>query len=57
VIGRFEQSLPASRADVGIIVTTSIFTDGALERARGLPVELYDRDHILKWIEQAWPGS
>ena len=55
VIGRFEQSLPATHADVGIIVTTSIFTDGALERARGLRMELYDREHIRKWIEQAWP--
>jgi hypothetical protein len=57
VIGRFEQSLPATRADIGMIVTTSIFTDGALERARGLRLELYDREHILQWIEQAWPGS
>jgi len=55
VIGRFEQSLPATQANVGMIVTTSIFTEGALERARGLPVELYDREHILKWIEQTWP--
>jgi len=55
VIGRFEQSLPATQANVGMIVTTSIFTDGALERARGLPVELYDREILLKWIELAWP--
>jgi restriction endonuclease Mrr len=55
VIGRFEQSLPATRAGVGVLVTTSVFTDGALERARGLPDELYDQEHILKWIEQAWP--
>jgi len=54
VIGRFERSLPATQANVGMIITTSIFTEGALERARGLPVELYDREHILKWIEQAW---
>ncbi|MCC6190718.1 MAG: restriction endonuclease [Anaerolineales bacterium] len=50
VIGRFEKALAATRADVGIIVTTSIFTDAALERAKGLPVELYDRTHVHKWI-------
>jgi hypothetical protein len=55
VVARFEQSLPATRANVGMLITTSIFTDGALERARGLPVELYDREHILKWIELLWP--
>ncbi len=55
VIGRFEQSLPATHADIGMIATTSIFTDGALERARGLRVELYDREHLQKWIELAWP--
>jgi hypothetical protein len=55
VIGRFEQSLPATQADIGMIATTSIFTDGALERARGLRVELYDREHLQKWIAFAWP--
>ena len=54
VIGRFEQSLPATRADVGLIVTTSVFTEGALERARGLPIELVDREHLQGWIELAW---
>jgi hypothetical protein len=54
VIGRFERSLPDTRADVGMIVTTSVFTDGALERARGLPIELVDRDHLRSWIELAW---
>src|SRR5262250_992427 len=29
VIARFEQSLPATRANVGMIVTTSIFSEGA----------------------------
>ncbi len=55
VIARFEQTLPATRANVGMIVTTSVFTDGALERARGLRLELYDREHLQKWIELAWP--
>jgi restriction endonuclease len=55
VIGRFERSLPAAQADVGLIATTSIFTEGALERARGLRLELYDRDELQKWIALAWP--
>ena len=55
VIGRFEQSLPATQADIGIIATTSIFTEAALERARGLRVELYDRSELQKWIALAWP--
>ena len=55
VIGRFEQSLPATQADIGMIATTSIFTEGALGRARGLRVELYDRNELQKWIALAWP--
>ena len=55
VVARFVASLAGARADIGIIVTTSIFTDGALERARGLPLELYDREHLQQWIEHAWP--
>jgi hypothetical protein len=55
VIGRFEQSLPATRAHVGMIATTSIFTEGALERARGLHLELYDRETLQQWIDLAWP--
>jgi len=54
VIGRFDQALATTHAHIGIIVTTSVYTDGALERARGLPVELYDRDHVQRWITQAW---
>ena len=55
VIGRFEKSLPATEADIGLIATTSIFTDGALERARGLRLELVDRNELQKWIALAWP--
>jgi hypothetical protein len=54
VIGRFDKALATTQAHVGIIVTTSVYTDGALERARGLPVELYDRSHVQRWIAQAW---
>jgi HJR/Mrr/RecB family endonuclease len=55
VIAQFEQALGATGADMGVIVTTSIFTQGALERARGLPVELYDWTYIQNWIEQRRP--
>jgi hypothetical protein len=55
VIGRFEASLPDTRANVGLIITTSVFTDGALERAHGLPIELVDREHLQAWIALAWP--
>lgn len=55
VIAQFEQALSATGADMGVIVTTSIFTQGALERARGLPVELYDWAYIQNWIEQRRP--
>jgi hypothetical protein len=57
VVGRFDKALAATQAHVGIIVTTSVFTDAAVERARGLPVELYDRTHVEKWIEAAWPAG
>jgi HJR/Mrr/RecB family endonuclease len=52
VIGRFDEALATTRAEVGIIVTTSVFTEGALQRARGRPVVLYDRTHVMKWIEE-----
>jgi HJR/Mrr/RecB family endonuclease len=55
VIAQFEQALATTAADEGVIVTTSIFTQAALERARGLPVELYDWTYIQNWIEQRRP--
>jgi hypothetical protein len=54
VVGRFEQALATSRADQGMIVTTSVFTEAARERARGLPVALYDREDLGRWIEAVW---
>lgn len=50
MIGRLEQALAASKADQGLIVTTSLFTEAARERARGLPVALYDREDVGAWI-------
>ena len=54
VIGRFEQALALSKADQGVIVTTSVFTEAARERARGLPVTLYDREDLVQWIGAVW---
>ena len=54
VISRFEQALAVSRADEGLLVTTSRFTDAARERARGLPVALYDQEDLGQWIEAVW---
>jgi hypothetical protein len=51
IIGRFDEALATTRAEVGIIVTTSVYTQGALQRAKGLPVVLYDRTHVMKWID------
>jgi hypothetical protein len=51
IIGRFEEALATTHAQVGIIVTTSVFTAGAVQRAKGLPVVLYDRTDVMKWID------
>lgn len=54
VVGRFEQALAASKAEQGLIVTTSLFTEAARERARGLPLALYDREDVGAWIGEVW---
>ena len=54
VVGRFEQALRTTRAGQGLIVTTSVFTEAARERARGLPVDLYDREALGEWIRVVW---
>jgi hypothetical protein len=55
VIGQFEKALTATQAHIGIIVTTSVYTQAAVDRAEGMPVELYDHTHVQRWIAQAWP--
>lgn len=56
VIESFEKALATTRAQAGMIVTASIFTPAALERAKGLAVHLYDRTDIHRWIEEIWPA-
>lgn len=54
IVGRFEQALAASKAERGLIVTTSVFSAAARERAMGLPVLLYDREDLKVWIGELW---
>lgn len=55
IIERFEKAMASTRARQGMIVTTSIFSPAALDRAKGLPVTLADRTDVAKWIEEVWP--
>jgi len=56
VISRYEKALHTTRATHGMIVTTSTFSFAALERAKGLPIELYDCGSLQKWIDHIWPA-
>lgn len=55
VISRFENALATTRADAGLIVTTSEFTTAARERAAGRPVQLYDGADLRRWLFEIWP--
>jgi hypothetical protein len=55
VVGRFERALAATQAHIGILITTSVYTQAAVDRAHGLPVELYDHTHLQRWMAQVWP--
>jgi hypothetical protein len=52
VITRFEQALATTQARAGLIVTTSFFSEAALARAKGLPVELHDSATLQGWIAE-----
>lgn len=52
MITRFEAGLKSTNAHAGLIIVTSYFSHAALERARGLPVELIDGDGMREWIQQ-----
>lgn len=54
VVTRFEQALATTQASAGILLTTSHFSEAALDRARGLPVELHDGEHLQAWIDEIW---
>lgn len=56
VIERFEKALASTKAKRGMIITASTFSPAARERAKGLPVQLANRDDIRGWIEQVWPA-
>jgi hypothetical protein len=54
IVTRFEEALVTTQAKRGLIVTTSYFTDAALQRAAGYPVELVDGQKLQSWIEEIW---
>lgn len=54
VVTRFEQALASTQASAGILLTTSHFSEAALDRARGLPVELHDGARLQEWIDEIW---
>jgi hypothetical protein len=54
IITRFDRALATTHARRGMIVTTSYFTDAAIDAARGRPVELLDGKQLAEWIEDIW---
>lgn len=52
VIERFEKALSSTRARRGLMFTTSTYTPAAHDRAAGMPVELFMRDDLKRWIER-----
>lgn len=56
IVTRFQTALVLVQAGGGMIVTTSSFTEAAIERARLLAgVTLHDGAAIRKWIAELWP--
>jgi len=54
IITRFDQALATTHARRGMIVTTSWFTDAAIDAAQGKPVELLDGKQLAQWIAEIW---
>jgi hypothetical protein len=55
VIERYEKALMNTQARRGLIVTTSSYTPAAINRAQGLPVDLFQRNDVKQWIDNIWP--
>ena len=54
-ITRFEQALATVPSAGGVIVTTSFFSEAALERAQQLTrVTLYDGEALRRWLDELW---
>lgn len=54
-ITRFEQALATVPSAGGLIVTTSFFSEAALERAQQLArVTLYDGEQVRVWLDEYW---
>jgi hypothetical protein len=54
VVARFEAALASTHARRGLIVTTSHFTEAAVQKAAGYPVELVDGEELKAWIREIW---
>jgi hypothetical protein len=54
IVTRFEAALAQTKAERGLIVTTSYFTEAAAQRAAGYPLELVDGDCLQRWIDDIW---
>jgi len=54
IISHFGESLAATKASRGMIVTTSWFTDAAKVAAHELPVELLNGDQLQIWMDSIW---
>ena len=50
VVGRLGRSLRPARAAAGLVITTSFFTDAAVEAARGLSIRLYNRHQLWELL-------
>jgi hypothetical protein len=51
VIGRCERGLCVLQADGAMIFTTSLFTDAAMQAARGPAIQLYDRHKLCAQLK------
>jgi hypothetical protein len=54
IITRFQTALSTTKAQRGMIVTTSWFTEAARDAARGLPIDLYDGQQLAEWMADIW---
>jgi hypothetical protein len=55
VIGGFTRALGGPQESRAVIVTTSLFTEAAVQSASRLSIELYDRDRLWQVITKVWP--
>jgi HJR/Mrr/RecB family endonuclease len=54
VIGRVSRARLAAQAQCGLVVATSFYSPAAVDLARSRRIELFDREHLWRWIERTW---